>query len=61
MHSLCADLVKVWHQAKKKNPEWVELLNSTKVKLILEDSTMQTGTTSFFRVQRILKKIAIES
>jgi predicted NAD-dependent protein-ADP-ribosyltransferase YbiA (DUF1768 family)/lambda repressor-like predicted transcriptional regulator len=31
-----------------QNPEWVNLLKSTENKLILEDSTMQTGVTSFY-------------
>ncbi len=35
-------------QKYNQNPEWVNLLNSTKGKLILEDSSMQKGTTSFF-------------
>lgn len=35
-------------QKYNQNPEWVELLNSTKGKMILEDSTMQTGSTSSF-------------
>ncbi|MDR0834220.1 MAG: NADAR family protein [Candidatus Symbiothrix sp.] len=32
----------------RQNPLWVALLNSTKGKMILEDSSMQTSTTSLF-------------
>jgi hypothetical protein len=32
----------------RQNPQWVALLNSTKGKMILEDSSMQTSTTSEF-------------
>jgi predicted NAD-dependent protein-ADP-ribosyltransferase YbiA (DUF1768 family)/DNA-binding Xre family transcriptional regulator len=35
-------------QKYNQNPEFVNSLNSTKGKMILEDSTMQTGTTSFY-------------
>jgi len=35
-------------QKYRQNPQWVELLNSTKGKMILEDSTMQTGVSSSF-------------
>ena len=35
-------------QKYNQNPKWVNLLNSTKGKMILEDSTMQTGSTSSF-------------
>lgn len=37
-------IIQKYHQ----NPQWVELLNSTKGKMILEDSTMQTGISSSF-------------
>ncbi|NDV96993.1 DUF1768 domain-containing protein [Dysgonomonas sp. 521] len=43
-------------QKYKQNPQWVDLLNSTKGKLILEDSTMQTGfTSSYWGAKDILK------
>ena len=35
-------------QKYNQNHEWVTLLNSTKGKMILEDSSMQTGSTSSF-------------
>ena len=35
-------------QKYAQNSKWVELLNSTNGKLILEDTTMQTGSTSFY-------------
>ena len=44
-------------QKYNQNPEWVNLLNSTKGKMILEDATMQTGVTSFFwGAKDLLKK-----
>lgn len=35
-------------QKYAQNPEWVSLLNSTKGKIILEDSTMQNGISSSY-------------
>ncbi|NDW08467.1 NADAR domain-containing protein [Dysgonomonas sp. 520] len=35
-------------QKYKQNPQWVDLLNSTNDKMILEDTTMQTGVSSSF-------------
>lgn len=45
-----------------QNPEWVDLLNSTKGKLIIEDSTMQTGvSSSFWGAKDILKRTILSS
>lgn len=35
-------------QKYTQNPEWVDLLNSTKGKIIIEDTTMQNGTSSSY-------------
>lgn len=44
-------------QKYRQNPTWVELLNSTRGKMILEDSTMQTGvSSSFWGAKDLLKR-----
>jgi predicted NAD-dependent protein-ADP-ribosyltransferase YbiA (DUF1768 family) len=42
-----------------QNPEWVKLLNSTKGKIILEDSSMHRGNTSFYWGAKNLLKAKI--
>jgi predicted NAD-dependent protein-ADP-ribosyltransferase YbiA (DUF1768 family) len=39
-----------------QNPQWVKLLNSTKGKMIIEDSTMQTSPASWFWSVKDLQK-----
>jgi hypothetical protein len=40
----------------RQNPQWVKLLNSTKGKMIIEDSTMQTSPASWFWGAKDLQK-----
>ena len=48
-HKFNIEWMKFWIMQKySQNLEWVNLLNSTKGKMILEDSTMQTGVSSFY-------------
>lgn len=45
-----------------QNPEWVELLNTTKGKIIIEDTTMQTGiSSSFWGAKDLLKRTILSS
>ena len=44
-------------QKYAQNPEWVDLLNSTKDKIIIEDSTMQSGiSSSYWGAKDLLKR-----